>query len=367
MMKAEHKVFAAAAAAGLCVWVVGAMLDALVFREGTLLEMLILDVPIHKLCMRSVGVVGFLAWGLVAANYAAKRRRVEAALRQRQRDLKAILQATENLSLITVKPAGTESVITDVSPGTERIFGYRREELVGRPLAMLHRPEDVGWFPKVIETLERTRMGLSQETVLVGKGGREFPALLSVHPLFDAQGRLGAVLGVCIDITHRKEVADALRQYQRVVESSREMIAGVDRNYTYVLVNEAFLNYHGLEREEVIGHTVPEVVGQELFETLIRPRMDRCLQGRNVRYEMAHRRGEGQVNHLEISYFPLRTDGPEPVGLVAITRDVTQRKEAEEALRRRNEELVALSAVTEAVLRAVDLREILSAALEATM
>jgi len=61
-------------------------------------------------------------------------------------------------------------------------------------------------------------------------------------------------------------VEEILREYQKVIESSEDMIAVVDRDYNYLLVNNAFLKYRGMDRERVVGPSVPELLGKDVFE-----------------------------------------------------------------------------------------------------
>jgi len=61
-------------------------------------------------------------------------------------------------------------------------------------------------------------------------------------------------------------VEETLREYQKVIESSEDMIAVVDRDYNYLLVNNAFLKYRGVDRERVVGRSVPELLGKDVFE-----------------------------------------------------------------------------------------------------
>ena len=124
------------------------------------------------------------------------------------------------------------------------------------------------------------------------------------------------------------------RRYEAAVESAPDIIAAIDRDYVYTLANEAFLRAHGTRREEVIGRTVAEVMGAEAFAKQIKRHVDRCLGGRDVQYEMVHRFPDGSRRCLEVNYHPLGGTSGGPTGLVAVIRDITARRGAEEALRR---------------------------------
>jgi PAS domain S-box-containing protein len=74
------------------------------------------------------------------------------------------------------------------------IFGYRRQEMVGKPVSRLHLPEDVALFSEVHRQMRAGGRGLSGFTTLVRKNGERFPAIFSTYPLFDESGQMRAAL-----------------------------------------------------------------------------------------------------------------------------------------------------------------------------
>jgi len=93
-----------------------------------------------------------------------------------------------------------------------------------------------------------------------------------------------------------------------------------------------------MEREQVIGHRVEEIVGKEVFETLIKRKMDECFEGKVVRYELRYKFPNLGERDLFASYFPI--EGSTGVDRLAfILQDITERKRAEEELRLAKEKL----------------------------
>jgi PAS domain S-box-containing protein len=134
------------------------------------------------------------------------------------------------------------------------------------------------------------------------------------------------------EITERRRTEEVLREYQRAIEGSQDIIAVVDQNYYYLLANKAFLKYRGMDREQVIGRSVPEVLGKDVFERVVRKNLDTCLKGEIVKYEMKYTYPEFGERDLLVSYFPI--EGPNGVNRVAsVIQDITERKRTEDALR----------------------------------
>ncbi len=139
------------------------------------------------------------------------------------------------------------------------------------------------------------------------------------------------MLGVSLDITERKVAEEKLREYEKAVEGSEEMMAVVNREYRYLIANRKFLNYRGMTKEQVVGRLVPEVLNPGVFEAVVKEKLDECFRGKVVRYEMRYTYPALGERDLLISNFPI--EGPSGVDRVAcILQDITERKRAEEAL-----------------------------------
>jgi len=211
-------------------------------------------------------------------------------------------------------------------------LGYSREELQSLGVFDIDPAVTKASTARVTEELKKTGF-VTMESVHRRKDGSTFPVELSMTRV-----RLNRdyVVTIARDITESQQAQERLREYERLVEGLEEKIIVVDRDYRYVIANRAFLHYRELKNEQVIGHRVAEIVGNELFEQVVKPKMDECFQGKVVRYELRFDSPKLGERDLLASYFPI--EGSTGVDHIAcILRDITDRKCAQEALRHSEE------------------------------
>jgi PAS domain S-box-containing protein len=178
-----------------------------------------------------VGLVEFLAnLGLTRS----KQMKAEKSLRKSEERLRAIFESAENVSLIITDTQDPEPLILEFSPGAEKIFGYDRSDIIGKPVSILHLPEDTARFPEVHSKMREGGTGFAGETVLIRKSGEKFSALFSTYPLSDEKGKMYAGLGVSIDISKRKRLEEQL-QKARKMEAMGLMAGGIAHDLNNIL------------------------------------------------------------------------------------------------------------------------------------
>ena len=224
---------------------------------------------------------------------------------------------------------------TDVierSGESEKILGIAKEKVItgAEVLAMVHHDDK--------ERLEAALAKLSVESPTLHLAYRILrPDSVVVwlernsRAYFDEFGKVKRVVGMIVDITERKRAEGKLREYERAVEGSEEMIAVVDREYRYLIANRQFLKLRKMTREQVVGHLASEVLNDGVFEGLIKAKLDECFEGKVVRYEMKYTYPDLGERDLLVSYFPIEgTSGFDRVA--CILQDITERKHMEKAL-----------------------------------
>ena len=242
--------------------------------------------------------------------------------------LAAIVESSDD----AVVSKTVEGVIVTWNRGAQQIYGYTEAEAVGKPITMLVPLELLDEENQILARLRAGQQIDHYETIRVTKVGKKVHVSLSLSPIKDSSG---AILGVCSisrDITERKIAEDKLREYERAVEGSGEMIAVVDREYRYLIANNHFLKLRNMTKEQVVGRFAHEVLKEPFFETVVKPKLDECFQGKVVSYEAKYSYPEIGERDLVISYFPI--EGATGIDRVAcIMHDITDRRRSEESLR----------------------------------
>ena len=256
--------------------------------------------------------------------------REQAAMEARLR-LAAIVESTDD----AIFGVDANGIITEWNAGAEQLYGYSPAEVIGKSISLLAPPDSSADFAAMIAQ----RRTISHDTAYQRKDGTQIDMSITMSPIRDTQNRLigFSIIGRNVSERRRQEAIlreseEKLREYERAVEGSEEMIAVVDRKYRYLIANRKFLKMRKMTKERVLGHFAQEVLNEGVFEAKVKKKLDECFEGKVVRYEMKYTYPDLGERDVLISYFPI--EGAAGVDRVAcIMQDVTERKRTEEALR----------------------------------
>ncbi len=142
----------------------------------------------------------------------------------------------------------------------------------------------------------------------------------------------GEIIGAAVfghDISEQYQLQQELRRYEEIISSTPDMISLVDRNYVYQIVNDAYLKNYRKSREELIGKTVRDVVGDELFERISKPNLERAFAGETVSAESWMEVPQMGRRYLSVTYHPVCDNTENPQHVAIDVRDITALKRAE--------------------------------------
>jgi diguanylate cyclase (GGDEF)-like protein/PAS domain S-box-containing protein len=269
---------------------------------------------------------GTIVWDGIILDV-SDRKLAEQALRESETRYRRIVETTtEGIWVVD-----QDNVTTFVNAQMATMLGYTPAEMVGKNLLdfMDEEGRQIAAHP-----LGQRQNDLTQQHDFKFQrhNGEELWAIVSAQPIFDDQGQYGGALAMLTDITERKRAEDQLRQYERVVETTSDAIAVVDRQYIYQMVNQAYLDFTQKTEAEIIGHSVAEVVGDELYQAIIQSKVEECFLGNRVEYDLVHANPQGQLYYKSVVYVPYFDPSGEVSGLLASIRDLTEQKRAQDAL-----------------------------------
>jgi len=279
-----------------------------------------------------------------------ERKQAEEALRQSEERYRTILEEMED-SYFEVDLAGNLSFVNDA---TCHNLGYSREELTGMNYRTFTAVKNAKAVYKAFNQVYRK--GKPAKDLLswdiVRKDGSIGFVEASILPLRDYMGEVIGFRGVGRDVTERKQAEEALRdseeKFRSIIEQSTDGVILIDEQGKIIVWNQAEEQITGLKRDAVLGQPSWEVMSQlvseeqrssELLEQLKAQVLEFYKTGHapwlNQLYETTIQRLDGtRVNIQEVA-FPIKTR--KGTMLCSISRDVTEPKRAEEALRRSEE------------------------------
>jgi PAS domain S-box-containing protein len=253
---------------------------------------------------------------------------------QRAEAAAVLLAAIVESSSDAVIGKDLNSVVTSWNAAAERIFGYSAHEMLGRPITLIFPEDHHDEEELILSKIKRGERVEHFETERLRKDGTVVAISVTVSPIKDSHGRVIGASKVARDITERKRAGEALRaseaRLRMVTDNARVGLVMVDRQRRYTFANATYADILGLASPDIAGQRVADVLAN-LYEAQIRPHLDRAFAGERVAYELHGIRSDG-VRHYAVRYEPSMVDGAVSLVVVVIT-EITERKQAEEALR----------------------------------
>lgn len=228
----------------------------------------------------------------------------------------------------------SKGIITEISPSVEKHSGFKREELLGKSAANLYGSTGTNKeFRSKIRTLQEVT---DFEIKLVKKDGKIGHALLSAHMYFDEKGTPAGVEGLIHDISEIKIAEAALnesrKKYQLIVETAKEGIWAMDKNFITTYVNEHMAQMLGYSIEEILGKNVKDFMHKNSIpdHEIV---MEERKKGKFGLYERCFIKKDGTKLFTRVSATPIKDDFGNFNGSFGMFTDITENKRAEEVLK----------------------------------
>ena len=224
-----------------------------------------------------------------------------------------------------------------VNIAAERMFGYARAELIGRPVETLlperHRARHRGHVAGFVRSPAPRAMGSGLDLAGLRKDGSEFPVEVSLSPM-PRDGRL--TISVAIrDITERRAIERDLERLAAIVDSSEDAIIGETLDGHVLSWNPSAERMFGYTAREMIGHSIVVLVPDGRMDEEL-AMLGAITRGEKVAaFETRRRRRDGTYIDVSIRLSPLIERG-KVIGASKVMRDISERKQMELENRRAN-------------------------------
>jgi PAS domain S-box-containing protein len=247
-----------------------------------------------------------------------------------------LIEAIRDYAIYMLDPTG---IVTSWNPGAQRFKGYTAPEIIGQHFSRFYTDEDqkTGLPARAIEIAAREGK-FESEGWRVRKDGTRFWAYVVIDPIRDPAGRIIGFAKVTRDLTERRAVEESLRKSQ---EQFKLLVQGVSDYAIYMLDTEGLVTNWNLGAQRIKGYLPHEIVGRHFSHFYTdedrkagEPQKALEIARRNNRFEKegwrVRKGGDRFFAHVVID--AIRDDRGELIGYAKITRDITERKEAEQKL-----------------------------------
>jgi PAS domain S-box-containing protein len=254
-----------------------------------------------------------------------------------------LIEAVSDYAIYMLSPDG---IVTSWNPGARRFKGYEAAEIIGEHFSKFYTEEDraAGLPQRALEIASREGK-FENEGWRVRKDGTRFWAHVVIDPIRTAMGVLVGYAKITRDLTDRKKAEDAARRSQ---EQFRLLVQGVTDYSLYMLDPQGLVSSWNVGAERIKGYSAEEIIGvhfsrfytQEDLDSGL-PRKALEVAAREGRFENEGKRvrRDGTTFWANVVIDAIRDDSGNLIGFAKITRDITERREAQRALETAREAL----------------------------
>lgn len=292
----------------------------------------------------------------IKAGAEIERSQMERALRESEEKFRSFVENASEI-IFSLTPDG---IFTYVSPNWTEWLGHTTGEVIGKPASDFIHPDDFPHNREVfLETLTKGKKMGGTEFRVRHKDGTWRWNSQSISPIRDTVGRVVGIQGISHDITDLKRTEDALKRSQYLLSEALDMAHMADWEFDALAgiftFNDQFYTLYGTTAEREGGYQMPaEVYAREFThpddQAMIAEEIAKALSAPDSGYFSGreHRiiRRDGEVRWIAVRIRVEKDANGRTIRTHGANQDITDRKNAEEALRQANKKLSLLSGIT---------------------
>ena len=268
----------------------------------------------------------------------AERQKTAEALRKSEERSRSVIETARD-AFIAIDQKGA---IIEWNKQAEVTFGWSGSEALGKKMADLivpeeHREAHRKGMERYLATGEGPILNKRTEITALHRNGNVFPVGLLVWPLKTADSI--TFNAFCRDITEYKRAQETRSTLISIVESSDDAIIGSNLQGTILSWNRGAENIYGYAAGEAVGQSISLLIPPDRPDE-IRASLAKLKRGERIEnYRTERVRKDGKRIHVSLTVSPIRDAQGQVAGVSSISRDITDRIEAEESIEKLNEDL----------------------------
>ena len=268
------------------------------------------------------------------ADLAAANQELEVLRAEAVSELVAIVKSSDD-AIVGMTLTG---MIQSWNRGAERVYGYRVEEVLGRPISVLCPPNRLDEVPTMLDRIARGEHVRNVEMVQRRKQGDRIDVSLTISPVKDSDGCVMGASAIARDVTVKKRIEAALREsearFRMMADTAPVMVwmAGPDTHITFI--NKRWLEFTGRTMQEEIGDNWFTGIHADDLERCRKSYLDAFKSEQPFFLEYRLRRHDGEYRWIMDTGVPLFDEDGRFGGYIGTCMDLTERKDMEDQLRR---------------------------------